>query len=416
MNSNDTMSFSDAAVLVKEKIEPSYAKGMRYIGLKHIKPNSLDLSGHGYAEDVASSKTMFKKGDILFGKLRPYFRKVIRAPFDGICSTDIWVIRSKKHVDQIFLYYWVASQEFVDGATRGSEGTIMPRAKWDYIRRFKTPISDKNEQVAIGQVLKSLDDKIESNRQMSETLEETASTLFKSWFVHFDPVKAKIEGSIPEGMSADLLDMFPNSFEDSDLGPIPAGWKIESMDKVANFTNGLALQKCPAEEGCSFLPVIKIAEIKRGITQQTAKASTDIPKKFIIDDGDVLFSWSGSLTAILWPYGKGALNQHLFKVTSEEYPKWFYYYWVWQYMSYYRRIASSKATTMGHIKRQHLSETKSFIPPKVLLREVDKIFAPILSRVVDLGKEIRCLTNIHDKLLPKLISGELRVKDVEGIL
>ena len=334
------------------------------------------------------------------------------------CDKPFWPIDTtffipESSVDNIsYLYYLFKSIEF----KRVSADSAVPGLNRDAAYSIKVKIPhNPNDRTAIVDVLQVLDNRIKLSIQMCETLEKIASALFKSWFVDFDPVIAKMEGRTPKGMAADLLALFPDSFEESELGEIPKGWEVKAMDEIADFLNGLALQKYPAVEGQPYLPVIKIAEINRGITQQTSKASTDIPKKYIIDDGDVLFSWSGSLTAILWPYGKGALNQHLFKVTSSKYPKWFYYQWVWQHLPFYRMIAASKATTMGHIKRQHLSETKAYVPSALLLKEADKIFAPMLSRIVDLGTEIRCLSNMRDTLLPKLISGELRVEDVGGV-
>ena len=186
-----TVTLGDCAALVRETISPSDGEDVPYIGLEHIGENTLSLLRHGTASDVTSMKACFHSGDILFGKLRPYFRKVVRAPFDGICSTDIWVVRAKEKVDQGFLYYCMASQPFVDFATLGSEGTRMPRAKWEYVSRYEILLPPIPEQRAIAHVLGTLDEKIERNRRMNETLETMARALFKSWFIDFDPVHAK---------------------------------------------------------------------------------------------------------------------------------------------------------------------------------------------------------------------------------
>lgn len=137
---NNFLSFGDSAALIRNTVKPEDSNGARYIGLEHIEQGTLHLNGYGSANDVSSAKSQFKAGDILFGKLRPYFRKVVRAPFDGVCSTDIWVVRAKDGIDQGFLYYWMASQEFVNFSMQGSEGTKMPRAKWEHISRHKIPI------------------------------------------------------------------------------------------------------------------------------------------------------------------------------------------------------------------------------------------------------------------------------------
>ena len=142
---NNSFIFGECANEVLDKVRPEGANGAKYIGLEHIEQGTLHLNGFGSANDVSSTKSKFSKGDILFGKLRPYFRKVVRAPFDGVCSTDIWVVSSTNGIDQGFLYYWMASQEFVDFSMQGSEGTKMPRAKWNHVSRHKVPFFTEDE-------------------------------------------------------------------------------------------------------------------------------------------------------------------------------------------------------------------------------------------------------------------------------
>jgi type I restriction enzyme S subunit len=124
-----TKRFDKCADLIRDTVNPSDVRGLPYIGLEHIAEGQLALTGYGAAEEVTSVKYRFREGDVLFGKLRPYFRKVVIAPFDGVCSTDIWVVRRKQGVDQRYLFYWMASHEFIEESTRASEGTRMPRAQ-----------------------------------------------------------------------------------------------------------------------------------------------------------------------------------------------------------------------------------------------------------------------------------------------
>jgi type I restriction enzyme S subunit len=242
-----------------------------------------------------------------------------------------------------------------------------------------------------------------------------AKALFKSWFVDFDPVKAKAEGR-PTGLPAEISDLFPDSFEDSELGEIPSGWKVKSLDKVAHFLNGLALQKFPPEDGAPTLPVIKIAQLKKGDSIGADRCSTAVPSDYVVRDGDMLFSWSGSLAVDIWCGGDGALNQHLFKVTSKTYGKWFFYQWVKHHLPEFQEIAQGKATTMGHIQRHHLSEAMALIPKPSLLAAMDSAFAPLLDRAFGLRKQSNDLATTRDALLPKLISGELRIPDAEKML
>lgn len=404
----ETKKFGDCAFLVKEIINPTEAPSTYYVGLEHIGESSLSLLSFGESESVESSKYKFKKGDILFGKLRPYFRKVVIAPFDGICSTDIWVVRAKDGIDQNFLFYWMASNKFVDAASRGSEGTRMPRAKWDFVSQLEELIPSYKEQKCIANLLSSLSKKIEHNNCQNEMLDKIARAIFKSWFIDFDPVRAKAEGKQPFGMDEETAALFPSEFEDSELGEIPKGWQVKPLDNIASFLNGLALQKYPAEAD-EYLPVIKIAELRKGITASSGKASLDVPPDYIINDGDVIFSWSGSLECVIWCGGRGALNQHLFKVTSRDHPKWFYYHWVHHHLPEFRAIAAGKATTMGHIQRGHLHDALVVVPPSHLMEHAEGVFTPLIEKFILNRLESHNLASIRDMLLPKLLSGEIRV-------
>ena len=210
-------------------------------------------------------------------------------------------------------------------------------------------------------------------------------------------------------LTEELYDLFPSSFADSPLGPIPSGWEVKPLSKIATFLNGLALQKYPARAEEDFLPVIKIAELRNGISTSTDKANTNLPTEYIVHNGDILFSWSGSLMVKVWSGEKGALNQHLFKVFSNGYPKWFYYLWVNHYLPMFQEIAADKATTMGHIQRKHLDQAKVVCPSAAFLDKMDKIFGVILSKIILNNKQIQTLTELRDTLLPRLISGKIRV-------
>jgi type I restriction enzyme S subunit len=241
-----------------------------------------------------------------------------------------------------------------------------------------------------------------------------ARALFKSWFVDFDPVRAKAEGRAP-GLPPSCADLFPNSLEDSELGELPQGWQIRSLDETARFVNGLAMQKYPPT-GDGSLPVIKIAQLRAMSTDGADRAAVDLDPSFIVNDGDVLFSWSGSLVCDIWTAGRGGLNQHVFKVTSDAYPKWLFYFWIQENLDDFRHIAASKATTMGHIQRHHLSDAKVVISPPELMRWADDQIGPLMESRWRRQVESRSLAALRDTLLPKLISGELRIPDAERIV
>jgi type I restriction enzyme S subunit len=317
-------------------------------------------------------------------------------------------------VDSRLLYYVFTQlgHELESAGGGGSVYTNVSKNRFSDIDIFIP--KDIGEQRAIAHILGTLDDKIELNRRVNETLEAMAQALFKSWFVNFDPVRAKAEGRDP-GLPQPLADLFPARLVDSQLGEIPEGWEVKSLDQLARFLNGLTLQKYPPADG-RWLPVIKIAQLRAGNTIGADRASADLDAHYVINDGDIIFSWSGSLECVLWAGGPGALNQHLFKVTSANYPRWLYYLGVHVHLDDFRHIAAGKATTMGHIQRHHLSDARLAVPSSLLLVAMDAWISPIIESLWKRAVESRTLAALRDTLLPKLISGELRVDDAEKFI
>jgi type I restriction enzyme, S subunit len=324
------------------------------------------------------------------------------------------LVKSPEIVDQGFLYYLLCSREYRNEIIAGATGTTVKHTSPSRISAFRFQLPPLVVQCAIARVLGALDKKIELNRRMNETLEATARALFKSWFVDFDPVRAKSEGRDPE-LPKPIIDLLPASFDESELGKVPMGWTVYALDEIATFLNGIALQKYPAN-GERFLPVIKIAQLRSGSTERADRARDDIPIAYVIADGDILFSWSGSLECILWAGGPGALNQHLFKVTSGKYPRWLCYLGIQIHLDEFRHIAAGKATTMGHIQRHHLSNAKLALPAPELLARMSVYFEPLIESLWRHNVQSRTLTTLRDALLPKLIAGEIRLKDAEKIV
>lgn len=250
-----------------------------------------------------------------------------------------------------------------------------------YSLQIKIPVSEF-EQQAIAAVLSSLDNKIEFLREQNKILETTAQSIFKEWFI-----KSSLNKKLPKG------------------------WTMGGLSEIANFLNGIALQKYPAAKGKDSLPAIKIRELNAGITDVTDRVSRNVPEQYIIHDGDILFSWSGSLEVVIWQHGDGALNQHLFKVTSEKYPKWFYYFWLLRHLSRFRAIAANKATTMGHIQRYHLDKADVVIPDDATIKELNALMGPIFNKIILNNSQIEGLIKLRGVILPKLLRGKVRVKE-----
>ncbi len=308
--------------------------------------------------------------------------------------------------------YYFRSPKFRGEVTAMSSLSTRASLNNEMLGRLTMVLPPIEVQKAIGFVLKALDDKIELNRRMNMTLEAMARALFQSWFVDFDPVRTKLDGRKPTGLDPTAAALFPEHLQETALGHTPQGWEVRSLDKIAHYLNGLALQKYPPGDGPT-LPVIKIAQLRKGDTVDADRCNTDLPLAYVVHDGDVLFSWSGSLEVALWCGGPGALNQHLFKVTSPEFPKWFYYLWTLHHLDEFRLIAAGKATTMGHIQRGHLTAAKVLVPPPALLDALSRVMTPLIDQIIANRIQSRTLAILRNTLLPKLISGELRMKDAE---
>lgn len=390
----------------------SFKKSKNYISTENMIPNKGGVVPAEHMPQVGSVST-YQKGDTLISNIRPYFKKIWYATTDGTASNDILIFHPTERVSDLYLYYLLSDDNFFAYVMTGAKGTKMPRGDKKQIMQYPVTLPPMEEQKRIAGVLGAFDDKIELLQKENTTLENMAKALFKSWFVDFDVVHAKQQGQPKAAimqqyhLTEELYNLFPSSFEPSSLGTIPTGWQVKPLSQIATFLNGLALQKYSTNNKINFLPVIKIAELRNGLSASSDKASCDIPAEYIVFNGDILFSWSGSLMVKIWSGPKGALNQHLFKVSSLDYPKWFYYMWIKEYLPFFQEIAADKATTMGHIQRKHLDQALVCIPQN--LNIYTRYFAKLIDKQILNNKQIQTLTEMRDALLPRLISGKIRV-------
>lgn len=328
-------------------------------------------------------------------------------PPTWISNNAMAVYFKENQGDNFFLHQYLLNSSFDDVTT----GSAQPQITVTNLSLKQILLPDLQTQKSISSLMKNIEGKISTNTALSKTLEDIAQTIFKSWFIDFDPVKAKMVGEKPKGMDAATAALFPDAMEESELGLIPKGWEECSLDEISEYLNGLAMQKFPVTVEDEQLPVIKIAQLRSGNTQGADMASGLLDPRFIVKDGDILFSWSGTLEVETWTGGPGALNQHLFKVTGKKVPDWYSYLSTKSFLPFFREIASGKATTMGHIQRAHLSESKLAIPNIELLKRVTEIIEPIISLKVKTLIESRKLVEIRCSLLPRLISGQLQIPE-----
>lgn len=302
-------------------------------------------------------------------------------------------VRHNELAEQDYLYYNIFSKKFIDYVNSIHTGSAIPHISQKQIEDYKILLPDLETQRRIASILSSLDRKIELNNKINADLEEMAQAIFKNWFVDFEPFK-------------------DGKFVDSELGMIPEGWKVGRLTEIASYMNGLAMQKFPPENNEDSLPVLKIKELGQGFCgTDSDRCSCNIKDECKIHNGDVIFSWSGTLLVDVWCGGDCGLNQHLFKVTSNDYPKWFYYYWTKHHLQEFIHIAKDKAVTMGHIKRGHLEEAMVAIPDNDSMEKAHELFEPILSKMISLRLESSRLSLLRDTLLPRLMSGEIEIPE-----
>lgn len=324
-------------------------------------------------------------------------------------------------LDNTFLKFLMQSRFVQDELRARATGTTVLGIRQSELRKLVLPIPPIQEQERIAEILGALDDKIELNRGINQTLEEIGGAIFKSWFVDFDPVRAKSEGR-ESNLAWHGVGGFPGNLVNSELGQIPDGWDIGTLYDRADYINGLAFRTEDFSNGRVGLPVIKIGELKDGITSQTKFTVKDLDPKYRIKSGDILFAWSGSpdtsIDIFIWTGVDGWLNQHIFKIEAQHPEERIFVYFLLRFFKpIFIEIARNKQTTgLGHVTAQDLKRLKTPVPPQDALRAFNRVAEPLFQRAHCCRQESVNLCAIRDTLLPKLMTGEMRVKEGEGII
>jgi len=357
---------------------------------------------------------------------------VIRDPQIGAVYSphlSYWRSKDATTLDQGFLQVWSSSPEFRTQLSGRAYSTDMaPYLSLRDQLSLSISLPPLPEQRAIASVLSALDDKIELNRRMNGTLERQARALFRDWFVDFGPTRAKmaLSGTATKNeqtrdapyLAPEIWSLFPDRLDDDG---VPEGWESESVIEQAEWINGAAYKNMHFDKAPDALPVIKIAELKAGVTQKTKWTNTALGDKYRISDGELLFSWSGnpdtSIDTFIWTGGDAWLNQHIFAVRSNgtRSPAFLYTMLKWLKPEF-AEIARNKQTTgLGHVTKQDLKRLKVHIASNELLEEFEALVGPIHARMRANLFESGTLAQTRDLLLPKLMSGEIRMREAEQI-
>ena len=345
--------------------------------LKHIDKTNKTLTDQG-VEEVKNC--LLPANAVCVSCIGSDLGKVLITTQPSVTNQQINSIIVNEDNDTDFIYYLMTivgkQLNFISKTS-----TAVPIINKTTFSNYKISVPSLPEQRKIAELLSSLDEKIETNHKINARLEELAQALFKSWFIDFEPFGGKM----------------------------PEDWEIKSLSSIATYLNGLAMQKYPPINSGDKLPVLKIKELGDGYINVNSDfcSETNIGSDYVIESGDIVFSWSGTLLVKMWTGGKCGLNPHLFKVTSDQYPKWFYYFWTLHHNENFKRIAKDKAVTMGHIKREELDKAKVNIPSSEFINRADAVLSPILRQIENTSIESSRLAALRDALLPKLMSGEL---------
>lgn len=310
------------------------------------------------------------------------------------------------NIDIDFLYYYFQLKEVKSMMWNVATGSTIKNLSLASIRNMEIPTPPETIAKKIADVLLAIDKKIELNNRINAELEAMAKTLYDYWFVQFDFPDDSPQGQgKPYKTSGGKMVYNPTLKRE-----IPEGWSDASLVDIATFTNGIACQKYYPTGDEPTYKVIKIREFSSGFDDSSESVHQGVPEKVVVNDGDILFSWSATLEVKLWAGGTGALNQHIFKVTSVNYPKTFYYFEVLKYLEYFKMVAELRKTTMGHITKEHLVTSRICLPPKELIQAMDAKLSPILSKVISNSQQNAELEQLRDWLLPMLMNGQVTVK------
>ena len=342
--------------------------------------NKLDRKS---VNDPNACKYMLSEGDIVFARTgnstgRNYFYD----PRDGKFAFAGFLVKFSLDASKVnprFVKYYAQSRAYWDWVASFKTGSTRGNINAKTYAQMPIPLPERSAQNSIVALCDCISDIIRVNAQLNGYLEELFDSCFKQ-----------------------------------SLNMVDETWDTASLLDIADYKNGLAMQKFRPNIGDKGLPVLKIRELgQESCGKDAERCRSDIDESVTVHDGDLIFSWSGTLLLRFWAGGDAGLNQHLFKVTSGVYPSWFYYAWTKHHLARFTMLAKDRETTMGHIKRSALEESEVLLPPKEKLAMQTKCMQPIIDQVIANKIEIRKLAALRDALLPKLMSGEIDVSKID---
>ncbi len=389
-----------------------------YISTENMLPNKGGVVAASSFPSTGNVST-YQQGDILVSNIRPYFKKIWRATCNGTASNDVIIFCANEGVDNLYLYYLLADDRFFAYVMTGAKGTKMPRGDKKQMLQYPVNLPPLEEQKRIAEILGSLDDKIELLQKQNKTLEDMAKAVFKSWFVDFDVVRAKQKG-LPKAdimreyhLTEELYDLFPSSFADSPLGPIPSGWEVKKIGELVSVVRGGSprpIQKFLSKEG---LPWLKISDATASPTKfithiEQCIIPEGLSKTRFIKKGSLVVSNSATpgmpkFLALDTCIHDGWLFLDDYKGITKE----LLYYFI--LFNRAELVALGSGSVFTNLKTDVLKNFQIVVPTGIIQNKLNPIFAQIDEAILLHNKQIQTLTELRDTLLPRLISGKIRV-------
>ncbi|OPY57644.1 MAG: Type-1 restriction enzyme MjaXIP specificity protein [Methanosaeta sp. PtaU1.Bin112] len=393
--------------------------GTPVVAVKHLGDNRLlheDLPRISPDDCERLSRYALCEGDIVFGRKGAVERRAyIKSSEEGwLQGSDCIRVRfNRNNISPKYISYVLGSSAYRKWIERNAQGATMPSLNQEIIGRIPLPIPPLPEQRAIARILGSLDDKIELNRRMNETLEAIARAIFKSWFVDFDPVRAKAEGREPAGMDAETAGLFPDSFEETELGLVPKGWRVGSFEETIELIGGGTPKTSNPEYWNGDIPWFSIVDAPRNGDVFVIDTMKMITKRGIEDSSARLLPRGTTIISARGTIGKCALvgvemamNQSCYGIRGKDNRgNYFTFFAVRNLVSELQR--STHGSVFDTITRETFIRVKSIIVPFELTQKFDEKISSFMERIIMNLQESKNLIAIRDFLLPKLISGEL---------
>ncbi|EPQ8266572.1 restriction endonuclease subunit S [Vibrio alginolyticus] len=442
---NKEYPLSDLVEFVNEKIDATKISLDTYISTDNM---ITDRGGVETAKKLPSANKFhhFKRTDTLFSNIRTYFRKVWFAEFEGGASPDVLVFRTKdpKVLDPAYLFYLLSDKKFSEYTVLTSKGAKMPRGDKAAIMQYKVFVPEPNVQRTISSDLRTYDLKLKTNTKINQTLEHLAQAIFKSWFVDFDPVKAKIEtlatgGSADDAelaamrvISAKTLDelnglkasnskaftklaqtaaLFPAAMQDSELGEIPEGWEVKQLSEICQVINGRAYKN--TEFKTEGTPIVRIQNLSNG--GKTVYSDLELPPEKYIDREDFIYAWSATFGPHIWRGPKSIYHYHIWKMEVDESVISRYFL----YLSMFRKTEAMKNAGTGsiftHLTKKIMESQNVLVGDQATNKEFSDIIVPIFEQISSLKSESTHLADIRDVLLPRLLTGHGLTSEVANV-